>query len=554
MISEISKISEIQDIINNKDEIQDIINNKDNEQLLGTGGSSSVYLYCRNKKCIVDKQISYKKDNSFKEDALTEISILKKLLININKYEKTCKYLTCYYGYWHDTENKLYHIFSDYFEGDLNHNNWKILNNYLFNAELWNKIKNEEIIKDLCLKFWKGLQKIHAIGILHLDIKPQNLLVNIDSNNEINIKYIDFGLSCEYDTKNKTCISTKYGDIGTLGYMPTQVQLRNYYLYNKYKDFFSLGLVFMQIFDKYNNNNNNIFNFYNYNNFINLKNKVNKIKTLYNESDLYDCCISSPIEKNVIAFLKSSNVDFFYNSIKEMLLLYFSNNKYIRFFFDLKNDVESVYVHDTEKNLFYEAFMISEFVYDSKNYVIVYLNNRPIPSANEILVSDRNLFIVDKNTIFKTVIYSDFNNLINLIQNNNVLVIVHLSDETWKDSSNTENLKSNKKDSNKNKKIKDSIIWKNLPLEKIIFKDDDNNNNKWLIINNDNDAIIIDPNNNQYSSNNYDNININKFKLIKRYIEEPVGGKNKSKRNLVNKFKKKLQLKRIYTKKNSIKL
>jgi len=51
------------------------------------------------------------------------------------------------------------------------------------------RIQSDQIIKDLIL----GLNAIHSLGLIHQDIKPDNLIYNPDTGRT---KYIDFGLSC----------------------------------------------------------------------------------------------------------------------------------------------------------------------------------------------------------------------------------------------------------------------------------------------------------------------------------------------------------------------
>lgn len=86
--------------------------------------------------------------------------------------------------------------------------------------------RGQQFIKDLVL----GLSQIHNLGLIHQDIKPENLMYTKDGN----VKYIDFGLSClvangidaggipifGWNIQNKPC-----GSPGTLSTSPPEMLL-----------------------------------------------------------------------------------------------------------------------------------------------------------------------------------------------------------------------------------------------------------------------------------------------------------------------------------------
>lgn len=69
-----------------------------------------------------------------------------------------------------------------------------------------------EYIIRLCLQICDGLGQAHTAGIIHRDIKPQNILVT----NEDRVKILDFGIA---KGKNFKSITDKYCTLGTLYYL-----------------------------------------------------------------------------------------------------------------------------------------------------------------------------------------------------------------------------------------------------------------------------------------------------------------------------------------------
>ena len=49
-----------------------------------------------------------------------------------------------------------------------------------------------------------GLESLHAYGITHRDLKPQNMLITADGH----MKLADFGLSAEQQDDSNRCVST----------------------------------------------------------------------------------------------------------------------------------------------------------------------------------------------------------------------------------------------------------------------------------------------------------------------------------------------------------
>jgi serine/threonine protein kinase len=125
------------------------------------------------------------------------------------------------------------------------------LREFLTENDVLNKLHVKKLIADLK----NGLKELHSYGIVHRDIKPDNILVNIlkKSVDDLNssIKYIDFGISCvENGEYSSDCLDLV---VGTPTYMSPEVidaQLFNKGLsFSDWKkaDIWSLGITIYTI-------------------------------------------------------------------------------------------------------------------------------------------------------------------------------------------------------------------------------------------------------------------------------------------------------------------
>ncbi len=166
---------------------------------VGVGGMSYVYkAYDTKKKKIVAikmlrEELSIDEEfvNKFKSEALACIDIKHKNVIG---------------AYDVVDEGNMHYIVMEYVDGTT-------LNKYIRNK---GKLSNEETI-DISLQIAKGIQAAHKKGIIHRDIKPQNIVIS-DKNI---VKITDFGIARAITSTTKN-ISV----IGTVHYISPE-QVRN---------------------------------------------------------------------------------------------------------------------------------------------------------------------------------------------------------------------------------------------------------------------------------------------------------------------------------------
>lgn len=126
---------------------------------------------------------------------------------------------------------KYYHIFQE--------NNTVYLVMELLNGTNLSAVANNKPISlDLFYKYFgqlcQGVMALHQANILHLDIKPENIIL-LDDNN---IKLIDFGLSKSFTGKGQL---TSYSCIGTSGCYTPYEQTLSIPQCSKQSDIYSLG-------------------------------------------------------------------------------------------------------------------------------------------------------------------------------------------------------------------------------------------------------------------------------------------------------------------------
>jgi len=170
-------------------------------------------------------------------------------IINIKK-DYNINYDSEYIFYKNFSSNKHNNIITIY-DVFIENNKLYVVMEYINGLDLISYLENNDSklelkeCLDIILKIIDGLIFLHNNGIVHKDIKPENILID----NNKNIKIIDFGLSYYLNYKN----FDKSYQTGTIYYMSPEIF--NLYLMNKcnqdkkfelYKtnDIWSLGILF----------------------------------------------------------------------------------------------------------------------------------------------------------------------------------------------------------------------------------------------------------------------------------------------------------------------
>ena len=103
-----------------------------------------------------------------------------------------------------------------------------------------NNDNKEKIITNVI----SGIEYLHSQNIIHCDLKPDNILLNIKEQNINQIKIADFGLVIE-----KGRNFNEINEYGNFIYLPPESEYNNYTL--KY-DIYSLGIIIFEIIEDWN--------------------------------------------------------------------------------------------------------------------------------------------------------------------------------------------------------------------------------------------------------------------------------------------------------------
>jgi serine/threonine protein kinase len=164
-----------------------------------------------------------------KEDIKSEVDILKRIK------DKCTKYLICIKRVFR-TKKKRHVIVMDYIPKSMD------LKTFMKKNKLTKK-QLDRIIQELI----EGLKLLHRNGIVHMDIKLNNVLIYPTKDGMYSIKYIDYGLSCY--KKDFECF-TSYR--GTKNYMSPEMLSMDIFNFDEAKqsDIWSLGILIYRLINR----------------------------------------------------------------------------------------------------------------------------------------------------------------------------------------------------------------------------------------------------------------------------------------------------------------
>ncbi|XP_044971120.1 putative cysteine-rich receptor-like protein kinase 31 [Hordeum vulgare subsp. vulgare] len=211
--------------------LENITNNFSYKQEIGRGGFAVVYMGMLENRAVAVKRLShtYKYESEF----LREVECLMKV-----KHKNVVRFL----GYCSDTQGHVGSYDGKFVMVDMQER--LLCFEYLPKGSLDNFIKDPsggldwktryQIIKGIC----EGLHYLHRINIMHLDLKPSNILMDDD----MIPKITDFGLSRSLEEMQTRVLATKM--FGTMGYLAPE--FTSNVITHKF-DLYSLGIIIMEI-------------------------------------------------------------------------------------------------------------------------------------------------------------------------------------------------------------------------------------------------------------------------------------------------------------------
>lgn len=237
---------------------------------IGKGRYGKIYLILNNNnnEYNVVKHIQKK----YSKNVQHEIKMLKKI-------QNKSNYLLNMINYY-VVENKDIMILTDYIEKSMD------LNDFIHKYNLSN-IKYLSIVQELLI----GLKHLHLLDLVHMDIKPKNILIYKDYQNGkkyYKIKYIDFGFACDKENKNYMSVYR-----GTAQYMDPYMIERKIDTFGKSKkaDIWSLGITIYKLVHSqlpWENSEKE-----------KIKQEITKIKSINSKNTFFSPIIENMLQRNL---------------------------------------------------------------------------------------------------------------------------------------------------------------------------------------------------------------------------------------------------------------
>ena len=114
-------------------------------------------------------------------------------------------------------------------------------------------ILSPTIIQEIVAQCLTGMEYAHSRGVLHLDIKPANIMVHKNSDGQINVKLTDFGIGqTRRDISLTSAVTaltfTSEGGVGTPAYMaPEQIEPDRFGKFGPATDLYSFAVMLFEM-------------------------------------------------------------------------------------------------------------------------------------------------------------------------------------------------------------------------------------------------------------------------------------------------------------------